>query len=239
MIRVREAMVDQTLILLVDDETSILDVVRYNLEKSNFQVITARDGLEALRLAQREKPDLILLDLMLPGLDGFEVCRRLRSGSNIPIIMLTARDEEVDRVVGLELGADDYVVKPFSTRELIARVKSVLRRTRTVDDPSTATLRVLSFEIDRERHTATWAGVALELSSLEFELLFTFLHHVGRVLSREQLLDQVWGYAYPGDTRAVDTAIKRLRQKLREVDPIAADQIETVRGVGYRVRAHD
>jgi DNA-binding response OmpR family regulator len=239
MILVREAMADQTLILLVDDETSILDVVRYNLEKSNFQVITARDGLEALRLAQHEKPDLILLDLMLPGLDGFEVCRRLRSGSNIPIIMLTARDEEVDRVVGLELGADDYVVKPFSTRELIARVKSVLRRTRTVDDPSTAILRVLSFEIDRERHTATWGGKALQLSSLEFELLFTFLRHVGRVLSREQLLDQVWGYAYPGDTRAVDTAIKRLRQKLRDVDQSAADQIETVRGVGYRVRAHD
>jgi DNA-binding response OmpR family regulator len=238
MIMVREAMADQALILLVDDETSILDVVRYNLEKSNFQVITARDGLEALRLAQSEKPDLILLDLMLPGVDGFEVCRRLRSESNIPIIMLTARDEEVDRVVGLELGADDYVVKPFSTRELIARVKSVLRRTRTADDLSTAFIRVLGFEIDRDRHTATWEGKALELSSLEFELLYTFLRHVGRVLSREQLLDQVWGYAYPGDTRAVDTAIKRLRQKLRAADPNAARQIETVRGVGYRVKAH-
>jgi len=228
-------MSSDALILLVDDETSILDVVRYNLEKANFQVITARDGLEALQLTHSEKPDLLILDLMLPGLDGFEVCRRLRTESDVPIIMLTARDEEIDRVVGLELGADDYVVKPFSTRELTARVKSVLRRTRATGDQTSSIIRLHDFDVDRERYLASWKKQTLNLSSLEFELLYTLLRHAGRVLSREQLLDQVWGYAYPGDTRTVDTAIKRLRQKLRAVDRIAAAQIETVRAVGYRV----
>ena len=228
-------MSSDVLILLVDDETSILDVVRYNLEKANFRVVTARDGLEALQLTHSEKPDLLILDLMLPGLDGFEVCRQLRTESNVPIIMLTARDEEIDRVLGLELGADDYVVKPFSTRELIARVKSVLRRTRTTGDQTSNIIRLHDFEMDRERYLASWKKQTLNLSSLEFELLYTLLRHAGRVLSREQLLDQVWGYAYPGDTRTVDTAIKRLRQKLRAVDRIAAAQIETVRAVGYRM----
>lgn len=232
-------MSNDALILLVDDETSILDVVRYNLEKANFRVVTARDGLEALQLTQREKPDLLILDLMLPGLDGFEVCRRLRTESDVPIIMLTARDEEIDRVVGLELGADDYVVKPFSTRELIARVKSVLRRTRASGDQTTNTIRHQDFEMDHERYFASWKDQVLNLSSLEFELLFTLLCHAGRVLSREQLLDRVWGYAYPGDTRTVDTAIKRLRQKLRAVDASAAAQIETVRAVGYRILDHE
>ena len=231
-------MTTDALILLVDDETTILDVVRYNLEKANFRVMTARNGLEAIQLNHTEKPDLIILDLMLPGLDGFEVCRRIRSESAIPIIMLTARDEEVDRVVGLELGADDYVVKPFSTRELIARVKSVLRRTRSAVDQNLRVIRFRDFEIDHERYTASWNKQALDLSSLEFELLFTLLRHAGRVLSREQLLDQVWGYAYPGDTRTVDTAVKRLRQKLRIVDGRAAAQIETVRAVGYRISDH-
>jgi DNA-binding response OmpR family regulator len=232
-------MTERALILIVDDETAILDVVRYNLEKSNFQVITARDGLEAIRLTQSEKPDLLILDLMLPGLDGFEVCRRVRTESSVPIIMLTAKDEEVDRVVGLELGADDYVVKPFSTRELIARVKSVLRRTRLGMDQPIGVMRIHEFELDRDRYQASWDQESLDLSSLEFELLYTLLRHTGRVLSREQLLDQVWGYGYPGDTRAVDTAIKRLRQKLREADEVAALLIETVRGVGYKLRAHD
>jgi DNA-binding response OmpR family regulator len=232
-------MTNPALILLVDDETSILEVVRYNLEKSNFQVITARDGLEAVRLTRSEKPDLLILDLMLPGMDGFEVCRQIRSQSDVPIIMLTAKDEEVDRVVGLELGADDYVVKPFSTRELIARVKSVLRRSKASMDPTNQSIRVQLFEIDPDRFLASWNQVALELSTLEFDLLYTLLRHAGRVLSREQLLDQVWGYAYPGETRAVDTAIKRLRQKLRQVDHRAADQIETVRGVGYRIKPTD
>jgi two-component system alkaline phosphatase synthesis response regulator PhoP len=232
-------MIDDALILLVDDEATILEVLRYNLEKANFRVLTARDGHEAVQLTKSEKPDLLILDLMLPGLDGFEVCRRLRAESDIPIIMLTARDEEVDRVVGLELGADDYVVKPFSTRELIARVKSVLRRTRSGPDQSQKVIRFHEFEMDQDRHSAFWKKQALVLSPLEFELLFTLLRHPGRVLSREQLLDQVWGYAYPGDTRTVDTAIKRLRQKLRSVDRQAALQIETVRAVGYRVSDHE
>jgi DNA-binding response OmpR family regulator len=195
--------------------------------------------LEAIQLAQSEKPDLLILDLMLPRLDGFEVCRRIRAESNVPIIMLTARDEEVDRVVGLELGADDYVVKPFSTRELIARVKSVLRRTKAMMEQPAKLLRVQLFEIDRDRYLASWNQIPIDLSNLEFELLFALLQDAGRVLSREQLLDQVWGYGYPGDTRAVDTAIKRLRQKLRQVAEPASDLIETVRGIGYRIRPDD
>jgi DNA-binding response OmpR family regulator len=232
-------MTENAVILLVDDETSILDVVRYNLEKAHYRVVTAQDGLEAIQLAQSEKPDLLILDLMLPRLDGFEVCRRIRAESNVPIIMLTARDEEVDRVVGLELGADDYVVKPFSTRELIARVKSVLRRTKAMMEQPAKLLRVQLFEIDRDRYLASWNQIPIDLSNLEFELLFALLQDAGRVLSREQLLDQVWGYGYPGDTRAVDTAIKRLRQKLRQVAEPASDLIETVRGIGYRIRPDD
>jgi DNA-binding response OmpR family regulator len=232
-------MTENAVILLVDDETSILDVVRYNLEKAHYRVVTAQDGLEAIQLAQSEKPDLLILDLMLPRLDGFEVCRRIRAESNVPIIMLTARDEEVDRVVGLELGADDYVVKPFSTRELIARVKSVLRRTKAMMEQPAKLLRVQLFEIDRDRYLASWNQMPIDLSNLEFELLFALLQDAGRVLSREQLLDQVWGYGYPGDTRAVDTAIKRLRQKLRQVAEPASDLIETVRGIGYRIRPDD
>ncbi len=228
-------MTEHALILLVDDETTILDVVRYNLEKAQYRVLTARDGLSAVEITKHENPDLVILDLMLPGIDGFEVCRRIRAESSVPIIMLTAKDEEIDRVVGLELGADDYVVKPFSTRELIARVKSVLRRSSGVPQKPAVVLRSPPFEIDRDRHLARVGEVTLELSNLEFDLLFTLLQHAGRVLSREQLLDLVWGYAYPGDTRAVDTAVKRLRQKLRRVAVSAAEQIQTVRGVGYKL----
>lgn len=232
-------MTKQALILIVDDETTILDVVRYNLERSNFQVITAKDGQEALNRVRSEKPDLMILDLMLPGMDGFEVCRQLRAESEMPIIMLTARDDEIDRVVGLEIGADDYVVKPFSTRELVARVKTVLRRSKPKKEPGDGHIRFQAFDIDYESHKAQWNECTLDLSALEFDLLYTLLRHPGRVLSREQLLDQVWGYAYPGDTRVVDTAIKRLRQKLRQIDQDAADQIETVRGIGYRLRVED
>ncbi len=225
----------QALILLVDDEVAILDMVRYNLEKANYRVLTARDGLDAVRLTESENPDLIILDLMLPGLDGFEVCRRIRAMSAVPIIMLTAKDEEIDRVVGLELGADDYVVKPFSTRELVARVKSVLRRVSGDLQSGNSTVEVGPFNLDRDRYRASWGESSLELSTLEFELLFTLVQNAGHALSREQLLDQVWGYSYPGDTRAVDTAIKRLRQKLRNVSTSAPDWVETIRGVGYRL----
>ncbi len=222
-------------ILVVDDEPSIVDVLLYNLEKLHYRVIVARDGVNALKMAQEESPDLIILDLMLPGMDGLEVCRTLRKDNDIPIIMLTARDEEVDRVVGLELGADDYVVKPFSVRELLARVKTVLRRTHTPPSNSSGHLSLASFTLDPARHEALWAGSLLSLSALEFELLHTFMRHSGQVLSREQLLNLVWGYDYVGDLRVVDTAVKRLRNKLRAHDPDSAKLLVTVRSVGYKL----
>ena len=225
----------KTTILVVDDEPAILDVLTYNLEKAHYRVLQARNGEEALDLAHEETPDLIILDLMLPGLDGFEVCRTLRQEGEVPIIMLTALDEEVDRVVGLELGADDYVVKPFSMRELMARVKSVLRRVRSVPTPQSQLLRVGDLALDVDRHEVHFGDTPITLSALEFELLHTLMRHVGQVLNREQLLSQVWNYDYHGDQRTVDTAVKRLRVKLRAADPRAADLLQTVRSVGYKL----
>jgi DNA-binding response OmpR family regulator len=222
-------------ILIVDDEPAIVNMLAYNLKRANYEVLIARDGEEALAQARREQPDLIILDLMLPRLDGLEVCRALRRERDLPIIMLTARDAEVDRVVGLELGADDYVVKPFSVRELMARVKNVLRR--TAPQPATTTaepVRVGPLMVDAARHVAQLHGVELELTAQEFELLHTLAGHAGQVLSREQLLAQVWGYDYYGDLRVVDAAIKRLRTKLRQVMPVA-EIIVTVRSVGYKL----
>ncbi len=224
-------------ILVVDDERSITDLLEYNLRRSGYQVIVARDGRRALRLAQAEQPDLIILDLMLPGLDGLDICRVLRRESAIPIIMLTARDEEIDRVVGLELGADDYVTKPFSVRELMARVKAVLRRTTPAapDETSASVVyRVGPLEVDTLSRQAQFDGNPLPLTRLEFELLETLARHAGQVLSRDQLLDQVWGYDYYGDARAVDSAVKRLRAKLRAAggDPTL---VSNVRGIGYRL----
>ncbi|MCK5318849.1 MAG: response regulator transcription factor, partial [Anaerolineales bacterium] len=193
----------QYTILVVDDEPSIVDVLRYNLEKANFSVLVARDGEQALQLADARQPDLIVLDLMLPGIDGLEVCRSLRKEDNIPIIMLTARDEEIDRVVGLELGADDYVVKPFSTRELIARIKSVLRRAQASDIRNETTLQKGPLSMNLDKHEAHWDGELLELSALEFDLLETLIRNEGHVLTREQLISTVWGYDFFGDTRAV------------------------------------
>jgi two-component system response regulator VicR len=223
-------------ILIVDDEPPIIDVLAYNLKRANYEVLIARDGEEALAQARREQPDLIILDLMLPYLDGLEVCRSLRRERDVPIIMLTARDDEVDRVVGLELGADDYVVKPFSVRELLARVKNVLRRVAPppVADTATDSLRVGALAIDSARREVRWGTTELELTTLEFDLLFTLARHAGRVLSREQLLEQTWGYNYYGDLRAVDAAIKRLRARLRQVAP-TAEIIVTVRGIGYKL----
>ena len=225
----------KTTILVVDDEPAILDVLTYNLEKAHYRVLQARNGEEALDLAHEETPDLIILDLMLPGLDGFEVCRTLRQEGEVPIIMLTALDEEVDRVVGLELGADDYVVKPFSMRELMARVKSVLRRVRSVPTPQSQLLRVGDLVLDVDRHEVHFGDMPITLSALEFELLHTLMRHAGQVLNREQLLSQVWNYDYHGDQRTVDTAVKRLRVKLRAADPRAADLLQTVRSVGYKL----
>ncbi|MCJ7567815.1 MAG: response regulator transcription factor [Anaerolineales bacterium] len=227
----------QHTILVVDDEPSIIDILRYNLEKANFSVLVARNGEQAIQLAQARRPDLIVLDLMLPGIDGLEVCRSLRKEDNIPIIMLTARDEEIDRVVGLELGADDYVVKPFSTRELIARIKSVLRRAMASEIRNETTLQKGPLSMNLDKHEAHWDGVFLELSALEFNLLESLIRNEGHVLTREQLISTVWGYDFFGDTRAVDTAVRRLRARLREANPRAAESIATVRGVGYKLDA--
>jgi len=221
-------------ILVVDDERSITDLLVYNLQRSGYQVVVAYDGRQALRLAQAERPDLVILDLMLPGLDGLDVCRALQREGSIPIIMLTARGEEIDRVVGLELGADDYVTKPFSVRELMARVKAVLRRSTSPDAGAVAVWREGLLEVDTLAREARFAGVLLSLTHLEFDLLETLARHAGQVLSREQLLEQVWGYDYYGDARAVDSAVKRLRARLREAggDPAI---ISTVRSIGYRL----
>jgi two-component system alkaline phosphatase synthesis response regulator PhoP len=223
-------------ILVVDDEPAVLDLVAYNLGRANFQVLTATDGRQALELAQKASPDLILLDLMLPVVDGLEVCRQLRRTSQVPVIMVTARGEEVDRVVGLELGADDYVCKPFSMRELMARVKAVLRRAGPVEAGTASTLSGPGgLRVDAERREALVGNTLLDLTRLEFDLLYTLLLNADRVLTRERLLEQVWGYDFAGDTRAVDSVVKRLRASLRSADP-QADGIEAVRGLGYKFR---
>src|SRR5512138_552927 len=227
-------------ILLVDDEPAVTDLLAYNLRKAHYEVTIAADGRTALHLAGECKPDLILLDLMIPEVDGLDVCRELRKSSGVPIIMITARGEEVDRVVGLEIGADDYVTKPFSVRELMARIKAVLRRSENSvtealqREPSTLLRGPGGLLMDLERRTLTVAETPVELTRLEFDLLHRLLMNSGRVLTRERLLEQAWGYDYVGDTRAVDSAVKRLRAKLRQAAP-EADCIESVRGLGYRV----
>ncbi len=222
-------------ILVVDDEPSIVELLAYNLKRAGYDVLEARDGLEALSRARKHEPDLVILDLMLPRLDGLEVCRELRRERDVPIIMLTARDAEIDRVVGLELGADDYVVKPFSVRELLVRVKNVLRRSTPRPAPQVAdVVSAGPLVVDSARHEARWEGVLLDLTALEFDLLFALARHAGQVLNREQLLRQVWGYDYYGDQRVVDAAVKRLRAKLRRADPTTG-LVVTVRGVGYKL----
>jgi DNA-binding response OmpR family regulator len=223
-------------ILVVDDEPSVTDLLAYNLRKALYDVIIAADGRQAIILAEEAKPDLILLDLMIPEIDGLDVCRELRKTSHVPIIMITARGEEIDRVVGLELGADDYVSKPFSVRELLARIKAVLRRATTENEALSASTILRSpagLELDVESRVARVGAIELELTRLEFDLLHYLLVNAGRVLTRERLLEQVWGYDFTGDTRAVDSAIKRLRARLRSASP-QVDPIEAVRGVGYR-----
>ena len=227
-----------TRILVVDDEAAVTDLLAYNLRKAGYEVFSAADGREALRLARENKPDLILLDLMIPEIDGLEVCRELRKTSGVPVIMVTALGEEIDRVVGLELGADDYITKPFGVRELLARVKAVLRRAAQAPeqspDPTTLLKGPAGLQLDLERRSASVGEALLVLTRLEFDLLQHLLSNRGRVLTREQLLEQAWGYDFAGDTRAVDSAVKRLRARLRAADP-AADSIEAVRGVGYRL----
>ncbi len=223
-------------ILVVDDEQAVLDLLVYNLSKAHYRVLTAADGRQALDLASREQPDLILLDLMLPEVDGLDVCRELRRTSKVPIIMITARGEEVDRVVGLELGADDYVCKPFSMRELMARAKAVLRRAGPDEEETKAILSGPGgLRLDAGRREVTVGSHLLDITRLEFDLLYTLLLNRDRVMTRERLLEQVWGYDFAGDTRAVDSAIKRLRACLRSADP-GADGIEAVRGLGYKFK---
>jgi two-component system, OmpR family, response regulator len=227
-------------ILVVDDERVLLDTLRYNLAKAGYEVCTAADGEEALSVARKERPDLLILDVMLPKMDGFEVCRALRKESSIPILMLTARDEELDRVLGLELGADDYLTKPFSMRELLARVKAMLRRVEMARADAVPapflTLKEGSLEIDLSAHRATLAGNPLHMKPKEYDLLAFLMSSRGRAFSRDQLLEQVWGYDYAGDTRTVDVHVRWIREKV-ESDPSRPEMIETVRGVGYRFKA--
>ena len=224
-------------ILVVDDEPAVVNLIAYNLRKAHYQVLTASNGRDALNQAQQSRPDLILLDLMIPEIDGLEVCRELRKTSDIPIIMVTARGEETDRVIGLELGADDYICKPFSVRELLARVKAVLRRTQPEHTEETSDTTILygiaSLQLDVDCRLASIDGNPLQLTRLEFDLLHHLLLNAGRVLTRENLLEQAWGYDFFGNTRAVDSAIKRLRAKLRAVSS-EVEWIEAVRGIGYR-----
>jgi DNA-binding response OmpR family regulator len=220
-------------VLVVDDEPTLLATVKYNLERDGYRVVTAADGEAALRLARAEHPDLLILDLMLPVMDGLDVCRILRREMALPILMLTARTEEVDKVVGLELGADDYVTKPFGMRELIARVHALLRRSENaaVDDSESITSGDLV--INLRRREATRDGATLELKPKEFELLLFFARNRGRAFTREQLLRDVWGYDFYGDSRTVDVHIRWLRQKI-ESDPAKPVRLVTIRGTGYR-----
>lgn len=225
-------------ILVVDDEPAVTDLIRYNLRKAHYRVLTAADGPRALELAREEQPDLILLDLMIPRIDGLEVCRRLRQESQVPVIIITARGEEADRVIGLELGADDYVCKPFSMRELLARIKAVLRRQQAAAeeaDPASVLLGPGGLRLDASSRSTAVDDRELSLTALEFDLLSYFMRRPGRALTRGMLLAEVWGYEQAGNDRAVDSAVKRLRAKFREHN-LNDGLIETVRGVGYRWR---
>ncbi|MBW3662058.1 MAG: response regulator transcription factor [Actinobacteria bacterium] len=221
-------------VLLVEDGTSIAQGLSVTLESEGFTVTWVKDGRDAVPTWERVRPDVVLLDLMLPEVSGTEVCRQLRRRSRVPIIMVTARDSEVDRVVGLELGADDYVIKPFSSRELVARIRAVLRRSGEqvgvdVDAPSEAA----GVRVDRARHEVLVDGAAVELPPKEFDLLALLVDNAGRVLTRDQLIDSVWGSDYVGDTKTLDVHIRRLRTRV-EADPHEPSRILTVRGVGYR-----
>ena len=235
-----EAALSKKSVLVVEDEENLLEALRYNLEREGYQVHTAADGGDGLELARKLNPSLVLLDIMLPTLDGFEVCRILRRESEVPILILTAKGEEVDRVVGLELGADDYITKPFSIRELVARVRNTLRRTQYLEeshspaDSEVESYRVGNLEIDRHRHEARLAGTPLNLKPKEFDLLALLAANQGRAFTRDQILEKVWGYDYIGQTRTVDVYISWLREKL-QADPTTARSIVTIRGVGYRL----
>ncbi len=222
-------------ILVVDDEKPIVDILQYNLEKEGYTVVTAYDGEEALNLVTTERPHLIILDIMLPKKDGFAVCREIRSKWDIPILMLTAKEMEMDKVLGLELGADDYVTKPFSAREISARVKALLRRSGLAGRQAVngkTRIEAGSISVDQNEMQVYNLGKPIELTLREYNLLLFLIMKPGFVFSREQLLDQVWGYDYIGDDRTVDVTVRRLREKL-EQDPAQPEYIKTKRGVGY------
>ena len=224
-------------ILIVEDDQNLLATLKYNLIKESYDVITAIDGAQAIETARRERPELIVLDVMLPKLSGFEVCRTLRKEMTVPILMLTAKTEEVDKIVGLEIGADDYMTKPFSMRELLARVRAMLRRAKMAEptpaDEKTL-LKINDLEIDLARHRASLREAVLNLTPKEFDLLVFLAKNKGFVFNREQLLEKVWGYDYAGDTRTVDVHIRWLRQKI-ETDPAHPRNLLTVRGAGYKL----
>ncbi|MHC1721322.1 MAG: response regulator [Clostridiaceae bacterium] len=221
-------------ILIVDDETNIRELIDFNLKKEGYKTITADNGISALKMIKEEKPSLILLDLMLPGMNGLDVCKEVRRTlgiSSTPIIIISAKGEEFDRVLGLELGADDYITKPFSIRELIVRVKVVLRRTAPYFASNSISFK--DIDIDFERREVKKGGIKVDLTMKEFELLEILIKNKGRVLTRDFLLDKIWGYEYIGETRTVDVHIRHLRQKI-EMDDKNPQLIETIRGVGYR-----
>jgi two-component system response regulator RegX3 len=223
-------------ILVVEDEESYSDPLSYLLRREGYDVVVAETGPAALAQFDSNGADLVLLDLMLPGHSGVDVCRRLRQRSSVPVIMLTAKDSEIDKVVGLEIGADDYVTKPYSSRELLARIKAVLRRLAEPEELLSPTLEAGPVRMDVERHTVTVGGVSTPLPLKEFELLEMLLRNAGRVLTRIQLMDRVWGSDYVGDTKTLDVHIKRLRAKI-EPDPATPRHIVTVRGLGYKFEA--
>ena len=232
-------------ILLVEDEESIRELVRFNLEKEGFEVLETDDGEKAFELLKKEGADLAILDWMIPGMTGLDLCRLIRRDPEwkiLPIIMLTAREDEIDKIVGLEMGADDYVTKPFSPRELMSRVKAVLRRTNIKKESAIAAKEIKEeqllgpIRIDETGYEAYLEGKKLDLAPKEYELLKMFVLHPGRAYSRQQILELIWGYDYFGDTRTVDVHIRHLRSKLAEINSDVAEAIETVRGIGYRMR---
>ena len=228
-----------TKVLIVEDETSFSEALSFLLSKEGFEVSVAETGRTALEFFKATSFDLILLDLMIPEISGIEVCKTIRATSSVPIIMLTAKDSEIDKVVGLELGADDYVTKPYSSRELVARIKAVLRRGTTEDSENSSETGILTageIRIDIDRHAVTMQGIAIPLPLKEFELLEFLVRNQGRVLTRAQLIDRVWGGDYYGDTKTLDVHIKRLRSKIEE-DPANPKLIHTIRGLGYKFEA--
>lgn len=238
-----EEMEDKKTILIVDDEKPIVDILVYNLEKEGYNTLEANDGLAAVEIATTKRPDLILLDIMLPKMDGLTVCKKVRSSLNVPILMLTAKDEEIDKILGLELGADDYITKPFSVRELMARIKANLRKSEVkgidngVNEDTTKTKKIVvgSLELDLDKFEAKVDGEVIDLTLREFEVLKFLASQAGQVITREVLLEKVWGYEYYGDIRTVDVTVRRIRGKI-EKDTANPKILITKRGVGYYIR---